>query len=95
MIDLVDPIDPFEIDTQLAHLCKHGPLTVDDIYDVWESDPLFYPAYPPADWLMVAEVPGGEVLCVPLVATSSWKKLRPIGVYRASQKLVTRYLDDR
>jgi hypothetical protein len=27
---------------------------IDDIDDVWASDPLFYPAKPPAHWLMCA-----------------------------------------
>jgi hypothetical protein len=28
------------------------------VNDVWASDPLFYPAKPPAHWLVVAEVDG-------------------------------------
>jgi hypothetical protein len=36
-----------------------------DIEDVWASDPLFYPAKPPAHWLMCGEV-SGRVLVVPL-----------------------------
>ena len=51
-IDLLDGDDPFEIDNQAAHLIKHAPFGIDDVYDVWESDPLFYPAIPPAHWLM-------------------------------------------
>ena len=39
---------PFEIDDQAAHPFKHAELGIDDIYDVWRSDPLFYPAVPPA-----------------------------------------------
>jgi hypothetical protein len=38
---------------------------VEDIAEVRASDPLFYPARPPAHWLMVAEV-AGRVLTVPL-----------------------------
>lgn len=45
--DLLDEEDPFEIDTQAAHLFKHPHLGIDDIDDVWASDPLFYPAKPP------------------------------------------------
>jgi hypothetical protein len=43
-LDLLDEDDPFEIDEQAAHLFKHASLCIDDIYDVWRSDPLFYPA---------------------------------------------------
>lgn len=46
--DLLDEDDPFEIDEQAAHLFKHSSLGIDDIYDVWRSNPLFYPAKPPA-----------------------------------------------
>ncbi len=64
-LDALDEEDPFEIDSQAAHLFKHPHLGIDDIDDVWASDPLFYPAKPPAHWLMCAEV-GGRVLVVPL-----------------------------
>lgn len=57
-LDLLDEQDPFEIDAQAAHLFKHPRLGIDDIRDVWASDPMFYPAKPPAHWLMVAEVDG-------------------------------------
>jgi hypothetical protein len=42
LLDLVllDEDDPFEIDEQAAHLFKHPGLGIDDIYDVWRSDPL-------------------------------------------------------
>jgi hypothetical protein len=49
---------PFEIDHQVSHLFKHPDLGVDDIRDMKASEPLFYPAKPPARWLMVAEVGG-------------------------------------
>lgn len=45
--DLLDGDDVFEVDAQAAHLFKHLYLGVDDIYDEWASDPLFYPAIPP------------------------------------------------
>lgn len=81
---------------QAAHLFKHGLLGIQDIYEVWRSDPLFYPARPPAHWLMVGEV-GGRVLVVPLAppdeATTS--KCRPIGGYDASAHLVQRFKADR
>jgi hypothetical protein len=34
-LDLLDEEDPFEIDTQAAHLFKHPHLGIDDIDDVW------------------------------------------------------------
>lgn len=63
--DLLDEEDPFEIDSQAAHLFKHPHLGIEDIDEVWASDPLFYPAKPLAHWLMCAEV-AGRVLVVPL-----------------------------
>ena len=68
--DLLDEEDPFEIDTQVAHLFKHPYLGIDDIDDVGASSPLFYPAKPPAHWLMCAKV-GGRVLMVPLAPAGS------------------------
>ena len=59
-LDLLDGQDPFEIDAQAAHLFKHPHLGVED---VWASDPLFYPAKPPAHWLMCAEVSAGCWWC--------------------------------
>jgi hypothetical protein len=41
-LDLLDEEDPFEIDSQAAHLFKHPHLGIDDIDDVWANDPLFY-----------------------------------------------------
>src|SRR5688572_12851098 len=64
-LDFLDEEDPFEIDRQTAHLFKHAQLGIDDVRDVWRSGPLFYPAKPPAHWLMVAEL-SGRVLVVPL-----------------------------
>ncbi len=43
-LDIPDEEDPFEIDLQAAHLFKHPHLGIDDIGDVWASDPLFDPA---------------------------------------------------
>ena len=57
-VDALDDDWPFEADHQIAHLFKHPKLGLGDIGDVWASDPLFYPAAPPAHWLMVAEVEG-------------------------------------
>ncbi len=95
-LDVLDEDDPFEIDEQAAHLFKHAGLGIDDIYDVWRSDPLFYPAKPPAHWLMVSEV-GERVLVVPLAPTDSsdTTKCRPIGCYDAAELLARRYREDR
>ena len=95
-LDLLDEEDPFEIDAQAAHLFKHPHLGIEDIEDVWVSDPLFYPAKPPAHWLMCAEV-GGRVLVVPLAPARSGDphRCRPIGCYEASPGIATRYRRDR
>lgn len=95
-LDLLDEDDPFEIDEQAAHLFKHAGLGVDDIYDVWRSDPLFYPAKPPAHWHMVSEV-ARRVLVVPLAPATSGDtaKCRPIGCYNAAEHLARRYRADR
>jgi hypothetical protein len=34
--------EPFEVDAQAAHLFKHPHLGMDDVLDVWTSDPIFY-----------------------------------------------------
>jgi hypothetical protein len=94
--DLVGEDDPFEIDDQAAHLFKHPHLGLEDVYEIWRSDPLFYPAKPPAHWLMVAEV-AGRVLVVPLASPDSGepRKCRPIGCYEAAAHLAARYREDR
>ena len=94
--DLLDDHDPFEITGQAPHLFKHGPLGIADIFDVWHSDPLFYPSRPPAHWLMVSQV-GGLVLVVPLAPGRSGdpSKCRPIGCFVASAHLAARYREDR
>jgi hypothetical protein len=93
---MLDEEDPFEIDTQAAHLFKHPYLGIDDVDDVWASDPLFYPARPPAHWLMCAEI-GGRVLMVPLAPARSGdpQRCRPIGCYEASPALAAQYRKDR
>ena len=97
--DDLDDVDPFEIDDQAAHLFKHAPLGVEDVRDVrdvWTSAPLFYPAVPPAHWLMVAEV-AGQVLVVPLAPPDSGdpSRCRPIGCYVAAKHLADEYREDR
>jgi len=85
-LDALDQDDPFELDdANLAHLAKHAPYTVDDVFDVFVGAPIFTDAKPPAVWLMIGPVPG-DVLVVPLVRARSPKQLRPIGVYRADRR---------
>lgn len=93
--DLLDDEDPFEVDEQLAHLFKHAALGLADVHEVWEADPLFYPAKPPAHWLLVGEV-GGRVLVVPLAPARSGDvgKCRPIGCYEVSGELADEYRND-
>ena len=95
-LDRLDDTDPFEIDRQATHLFKHDPHGIDDIYEIWHSDPMFYPAKPPAHWLMVAEI-AGEVLMVPLAPSDhdDLTKCRPIGCYRAAKHLADHYKEDR
>jgi len=94
--DLLDEQDPFEVDVQVAHLFKHPHLGLADVDDVWSSDPLFYPAKPPAHWLMCAQV-SGQVLVVPLAPSLSGdpRRCRPIGCYQAAPTLATQYRRDR
>ena len=95
-IDRLDEDWPFEIDQQAIHLFKHPRLGVADIGDVWAGDPLFYPARPPAHWLMVADV-AGQVLVVPLAPSNTGDpaRCRPIGCYVAAEHLARRYRKDR
>jgi hypothetical protein len=95
-IDELDDLEPFEIDEQTAHLFKHGGLGLEDIYDLWRADPLFYPARPPAHWLMVGEI-SGRVLVVPLAPSNDGDpaRCRPIGIYEAAALLARRYREDR
>ena len=95
-LDQLHDTNPFEIDDQAAHLFKHAERGIDDIYEMWETDPLFYPAIPPAHWLMVAEI-GGHVLVVPLAPSDSGNpaKCRPIGCYEAAKHVADQYRRDR
>ena len=90
----LDPF-PFEVDEQLAHLYKHENLGLEDAREVLEDTPRFYPAaYKPARWLLVGEVPGGDVIVVPLCPGNTPQKARPIGVYPAPGWLDRQYRMD-
>ena len=47
--------------------------------------------------MMVAEVPGGDILMIPLAKPNSGdpRKARPIGLYEAGPSLKERYLEER
>jgi hypothetical protein len=93
--ELLDEGDPFEVDSQIAHLFKHENLGLADAYDVWDDDPRFYPAvYEPAHWLLTGEVPGNQILTVPLCPGRTPVKARPIGVYPAPGWLDRQYRQD-
>ncbi len=97
--DALDPDEPFELDADnIPHLAKHAPFTAEDAVDAWTfGDPLFYPASDegPADWLMVARIPG-SIIQVPLAPPRSGSphKCRPIGIYEPTRALVERYEED-
>lgn len=95
-LDLLDDEDPLELDDQVAHLFKHPRVGIEDIVEVWQSDPVFYPAKPPAHRLMVAEV-AATVLVVSLAPSrvGDTSRCRPIGCYVAAHHLEIRYREDR
>lgn len=83
----LDDNDPFEIDAQAAHLFKHPRMGTDVIKAVWSSAPVYYPAKPPAHWLMVVPLAPSRV--------HDPRRCRPIGCYIASQTLANQYRRDR
>ena len=71
----LNPEDPFEIDDQIAHLYKHENLGIEDALEVLDDNPRYYPAvYKPAHWLLTGEVPGGDILTVPLCPVVARRK---------------------
>lgn len=75
------------------------PVGIDDIRDAYVCGvPRFYEADErgDADWLMLAEVPGGLIICVPLAPPNSeeYTRCRPIGLYSAVTELRNRYMAD-
>lgn len=102
-IDLLDGVNPFEIDKiNRPHLFKHyvGATTLEDGLDLLDEvfihdNAVFKEADPPADWLMVGEIPGGYVI-VPIAKSASGdkSKCRPIGLRAATEIEVAEYLED-
>jgi hypothetical protein len=93
---LLDLSDPFEWDiANLPHLLRRPMYGPDDALDVMADSPVCYEdeSEGSADWLIVGEVPGGEVLVVPVTtsAYSGYSKLRPITVFKAPMHLENRY----
>jgi hypothetical protein len=89
--ELLDPDDPFEIDDgNRPHLAKHSPHTDADLMDAWNDPNLLFAeaaADGPADWMLIAALPGGDVIQVPLAPpqSGSWRRCRPIGIYPANR----------
>ena len=97
-VNSLDDQDPFELDgDNVPHLFKHGHYGTEDLFDIYMSDPIFFPARPGggANWLMVGEVPGEPPLVVPLAPPRSGdpRKARPIGIYPATGTLLTEYFE--
>lgn len=95
--ELLDDAEPFEIDdANRPHLVKHSPYSPDDLFEAW-LDParifLAAEAAGPADWLLIARLPGGELVQIPLAPARSgaWQACRPIGVYPANRDQIRRY----
>lgn len=96
VVDLLDPLDPFEIDQgNLPHLLKHG-FSVGDLWDLWDSCWICFPSpYGDADWIIVGRVAGGLHLQAPLAPSSlgRFDQCRPVGLYQASRALTLEYTD--
>jgi hypothetical protein len=106
---LLDPEDPFEIDDgNRPHLNKHLPTNakgvlipvgIGDILDMYHYGiPRFYEGYDDgdADWLMLGEIPGGMIICVPVASPQSedYARRRPIGLFPAVTRMRERYLTE-
>jgi hypothetical protein len=97
---LLNPADPFEWDdVNLPHLFDGSDYGPDDALDVFHDSPECYEddSEGAGEWLLVGEVPGGEVLTVPVVRSrySEFSKVRPITIFSAPSWLRERYYQDR
>ena len=105
-LDSLDTEDPFEIDSDnWSHLYKHmlvgrqRPLRigVEELRDYYAFGAvLYFPADPPADWLMTFDAEG-TVVVVPLASPrcNDPLKCRPIGIYPAPRPLRDAYYRER
>jgi hypothetical protein len=106
---LLDPEHPFELDDgNRPHLNKHlptnargdtVPVLIEDVLDMYRHGvPRFYEAddYGDADWLMLGEIPGGVVICVPVAPSTmeDYKRCRPTALYVAVTRMRERYLTE-
>ncbi len=96
-VDALDDDDPFELDAgNRPHLFKHAPFGVEDLLDLYASDPVFCEASKgEAELLMIGHVPGQPMLTVPLAAPKSGlpNKARPIGIFLSSMEEIQTYRD--
>jgi hypothetical protein len=95
--DLIDWDDPFEVDAgNEPHLFAHAPYGSGDLDDILTNEPALIPAQVElgeADWLLVGTPPGEPPLVVPLATPNSGdaRQARPIGIYRATGRLLDTY----
>jgi hypothetical protein len=100
ILSFLDLEDPFEIDLgNLPHLMADPELGLDDALDVLLFDaPVFYEddSAGSAEWLLVGEIPGGEVIVVPIARSnhSGLSKVRPITILYAPNHVIRRYRED-
>ncbi|MFN2593503.1 MAG: hypothetical protein ABR579_01275 [Actinomycetota bacterium] len=95
--DLLDALDPFEIDDgNRAQLSKWDGLTHDDLLEAWRGEPRLFmaPDEFPADWDLVSEVASVGTIVVPLARAKSGdpSKARPLTVFKANLRTQARYL---
>lgn len=100
LFSLLDPQDPFEWDLENEpHVVGEPGMDRDDVLDVWCDEPQFYEddTEGSADWLMVGEVSGPEVLVVPIAQShySGYAKVRPITIFTAPPHIADRYRQDK
>jgi hypothetical protein len=99
--ELLNEHAPFEIDDgNRPHLVKHSPYTPEDLTDAWrDPNRLFFAATAegPADWLLLARLPGGDLVQIPLAPPHSgdWRTCRPIGIYPANPIQARRYEEEK
>jgi hypothetical protein len=97
--DLLDDDAPFEIDDDNGPISPSTPRTPPPTSPPPGPTPGSSSSSPPptaADWLLVARLPGGVVVQVPLAPPRSggWRTCRPVGIYQASAAVTRRYHEE-